>query len=46
MQDPILAVKAGQWIRVRNRVYKGDLGFVTCVEAWGAQVLVIPRLKI
>ena len=45
MQDPISAVKAGQWIRVRNGVYKGDLGFVTRVEAWGAQVLVIPRLK-
>jgi hypothetical protein len=46
MQDPNLAVEAGQWIRVRNGVYKGDLGLVTCVEAWGAQVLVVPRLKI
>ena len=45
MQDPISVVKAGQWIRIRNGVYKGDLGFVTCVEAWGAQVLVVPRLK-
>ena len=45
MQDPTLAVKEGQWIRVRNGVYKGDLGFVTRVEAWGAQVLVVPRLK-
>jgi hypothetical protein len=45
MQDPITVVKAGQWIRVRTGVYKGDLGFVKCVEAWGAQVLVVPRLK-
>ena len=45
MQDPILVVKEGQWIRVRNGVYKGDLGFVTRVEAWGAEVLVVPRLK-
>ena len=45
MQDPISVVKAGQWIRVRNGVYKGDFGFVTRVEAWGAQVLVIPRFK-
>ena len=45
MEDPISVVKAGQWIRVRNGVYKGDLGFVTRVEAWGAQVLVVPRLK-
>ena len=46
MQDPIFEVKAGQWIQVCKGVYKGDLGFVTCVEAWGAQVLVVPRLKI
>ena len=46
MQDPISVVKEGQWVWVRNNgVYKGDLGFVTRVEAWGAQVLVVPRLK-
>jgi len=45
MQDPISVVKEGQWIWVRNGVYKGDLGLVTRVEAWGAQVLVVPRLK-
>jgi hypothetical protein len=45
MQDPVSVVKGGQWIRIRNGVYKGDLGFVTCVEPWGAQVLVVPRLK-
>jgi hypothetical protein len=44
MQDPI-TVNSGQWTRVRNGMYKGDLGFVTCVEAWGARVLVVPRLK-
>jgi hypothetical protein len=46
MQDPTLRVKAGQWIRVRNGLYRGDLGFITRVEAWGARVLVVPRLKI
>ena len=46
MQDPMTVVKASQWIRVRNGVYKGDLGFVTHVEAWGARVLVVPRLKL
>jgi hypothetical protein len=45
MQDPTSVVKAGEWIRVRNGAYKGDLGFVNCVEAWGAQILVVPRLK-
>ena len=38
MQDPMMVVKANQWIRVRNGAYKGDLGFVTHVEAWGARV--------
>jgi preprotein translocase subunit YajC len=46
MQDPTTVVEAGQWIRVRKGVYKGDLGFVTHVKAWGARVLVVPRLKI
>ena len=45
MQDPFSVVQAGQWIRVRKGVYKGDFGLVTRVEAWGAKVLVIPRLK-
>jgi hypothetical protein len=45
MQDPMTVVKAGQWIRVCTRVYKGDVGFVKCVEPWGAQVLVVPCLK-
>jgi hypothetical protein len=45
MRDPMAVVKARQWIRVRNGAYKGELGFVTDVEAWGARVLVVPRLK-
>jgi len=45
MQDPMKVVKASQWIWVSNGVYKGDVGFVTDVEAWGARVLVVPRLK-
>jgi hypothetical protein len=45
MQDPKTVVKASQWVRVCKGVYKGDLGFVTDVEAWGARVLVVPRLK-
>jgi hypothetical protein len=46
MQDPMTMVDVGQWIQVRKGGYKGDLGFVTHVEAWGARVLVVPRLKI
>ena len=45
MKDPTTAVKAHQWIRVRNGAYKGELGFVTHVGTWGARVLVVPRLK-
>jgi len=45
MHDPKTVVKAGQWIRVRKGLYKGDIGFVTLVETWGARVLVVPRLK-
>ena len=45
MQDPMMVVTASQWIRVCNGLYKGDPGFVTHVEAWGARVLVIPHLK-
>ena len=40
-----MVVTASQWIWVHNGLYKGDPGFVMHVEAWGAQVLVIPRLK-
>ena len=36
MKDPMTVVEAHQWIRVRKGVYKGELGFVTDVEAWGA----------
>ena len=46
MQDPMTVVNAGQWVQVRRGEYKGDLGFVTSVETWGALVLVVPRLKI
>ena len=45
MKDPLTVVKALQWIRVLKGAYKGELGFVTDVEAWGARVLVVPRLK-
>ena len=45
MHDPMTVVKAGQWIRVCNGAYKGDIGFVMEVETWGVRVLVVPRLK-
>ena len=45
MQDPTSVVEAGQWIRVLNGAYKGDLGLVSRVESWGAQILLVPRLK-
>ena len=45
MHDPMMVVKAGQWIWVCNGAYKGDVGFVMEVETWGVWVLVVPRLK-
>ena len=45
MQDPMTAVKESRWIRIGKGAYKGDVGFVTHVKAWGARVLVAPRLK-
>jgi hypothetical protein len=45
MKDPMTVVEARQWIRIRNGAYKGELGFLTHVEAWGVRVLVVPRLK-
>ena len=45
MHDPMTVVKAGQWIRVCNGAYKGDIGFVMEVETWGVWVLVVPCLK-
>jgi hypothetical protein len=45
MQDPMTVVKAGQWIQVCTGVYKGDVGFVKCIEPWGAQALVVYHLK-
>jgi hypothetical protein len=44
MENSKTAVKADQWIRVLKGFYKGDLGFVMGVEAWGARVVVVPRL--
>ena len=45
MRDPMTVVRRLQWIRILKGAYKGELGFVTCVEAWGARVLVVPHLK-
>jgi ribosomal protein L24 len=45
LKDPFSVVKEGQWVRVHKGVYKGDPGFIMRVDAWGAKVLVIPRLK-
>ena len=32
MHDPMMVVKAGQWIQVCNVAYKGNIGFVMEVE--------------
>jgi ribosomal protein L24 len=45
MQDPMRVVNEDQWVQVLKGTYKGDFGLVTRVESWGAQVLLVPRLK-
>ena len=37
--------KPNQWVRVRSRTYKGDIGFVTGITASGVELLIIPRLQ-
>jgi hypothetical protein len=44
IQDPATIVTEGEWVQVMKRgAYKGDIGFVTRVESWGADVLLVPR---
>ena len=38
-------VEEGKWVRVRKGGYKGDVGLVVAVKFWGAEVLLVPRLK-
>ncbi|KAF8816251.1 hypothetical protein BYT27DRAFT_7077656 [Phlegmacium glaucopus] len=38
-------VEEGKWVRVRKGRYKGDVSLVVAVEFWGAEVLLVPRLK-
>lgn len=45
MQDPSTSVVVGQWIQVNKGIYKGDVGFVSRLETWGAYVLLVPRLQ-
>jgi transcription elongation factor len=36
----------GRWVQVRKGTYKGDVGVVVAVEAWGVDILLVPRLKL
>jgi hypothetical protein len=38
-------VEEGKWVRVRKGRYKGDVGLIVAVKFWGAEVLLVPRLK-
>ena len=38
-------VEEGEWVRVRQGSYKGDVGLVVAVNFRGAEVLLVPRLK-
>ncbi|KAF8799587.1 hypothetical protein BYT27DRAFT_7120230, partial [Phlegmacium glaucopus] len=45
MHDPTTVVGMGRWVRVSKGVFKGDIGLVVGCENWGAEVLLVPRLK-
>lgn len=35
----------GKWVEVLNGLYKGDVGIIDSIHAWGATVLLLPRLS-
>lgn len=45
MHNSDSVVEEGKWVRVRKGRYKGDVGLVVAVKFWGAEVLLVPRLK-
>lgn len=36
---------AGQWVQIRNGLYKGDVGLVSDTHSWGVNMLLVPRLS-
>ncbi|KAF9033675.1 hypothetical protein BJ165DRAFT_1410394 [Panaeolus papilionaceus] len=39
------SIKEGEWVTVKNgKVYKGDTALVKRIDAWGVEVLVVPRI--
>jgi transcription elongation factor len=36
----------GNWVRVRKGIYKGDIGRVSAIHAWGVELHLIPRILI
>lgn len=39
------SVGIGQWVRILQGQYKGDVGLVCRTRTWGADVLLVPRLS-
>ena len=47
IQDPATIVNEGEWVQVMKRgAYKEDIGLITCVESWGADVLLVPHCPV
>ncbi|KAF9470697.1 hypothetical protein BDN70DRAFT_939501 [Pholiota conissans] len=38
------SVKAGEWIEIKRRIYKGDVGMASAIWSWGVEVLLIPQV--
>ncbi|KAF9035827.1 hypothetical protein BJ165DRAFT_1409209 [Panaeolus papilionaceus] len=40
------SIEVGEWVTIKTgMVYKGDVALVKRVDAWGSQVLVVPRMQ-
>lgn len=42
-RDVLQEVRVKDWVRVKKGLYKGDIGTVTDVHAWGVSMLLVPR---
>jgi transcription antitermination factor NusG len=45
--DQDLKFVVGQWVQVTKGIYKGDIGYIREIKAWGGvQLLLVPRIQL
>lgn len=45
MKEAQSSIGAGDWVRIKRGIYKGDTGLVYRAETWGVDVLLAPRIS-